>query len=519
MEPTPPPFRDRIQGAFPLLSVILAVAFFAWQLTIMDVVTPNFDEGVYLLQARRVLAGQVPYSDFFYHQTPLYLYVLAAFGALASPSLWSARLLSLIAATVCGIVVAAIARRWLSVPAAIASQIFFYGAPLLRYGVIALPNAPMLLASSSAMLALIRVGGRRGAVVAGICLAIAVLFKPLDIPVVLAAGLWLLIGRDTVRTLPWLVASGTLTALVAAAFFQWLSGGGFAEMLALQIGRYAGNSGFEVMSHYSDFRDALAARGVSTPVGWSFSEHLASLSGSEIRYGNPLLVVAGLAGLMAGFRALPARSGSLLVLWLVLPLAFSLMVWEPAWDHYFMQYVPVLALGGGMLVQAAVTRGRLSGALALALVGGYAALEIVTRPTEPWYYQRTRDIARATHGRYFTFTPVMHAIGETTPACDFIDPQNVYGEYCAAMFDPDGPLTRFRVTADDVLRCIGKDLPVVIDRTAFWFLDARLWSELQARRHPLIFFDHAAKLRFGSGPAPQPPPLSLSRPTPHDRRG
>ena len=34
----------------------------------------------------------------------------------------------------------------------------------------------------------------------------------------------------------------------------------------------------------------------------------------------------------------------LLTLWWLFPLALSIFVWEPVWDHYFVQYLPPLAV-------------------------------------------------------------------------------------------------------------------------------------------------------------------------------
>ena len=69
----------------------------------LDILRPNVDEGVYILQSRLVRQGDVPYVDFFYHQTPLYLYILAAFSRLGNDSVTLYRCLSLFATALSGV--------------------------------------------------------------------------------------------------------------------------------------------------------------------------------------------------------------------------------------------------------------------------------------------------------------------------------------------------------------------------------------------------------------------------------
>ena len=56
------------------------------------------------------MAGEFPYRNFFYHQTPLYPVTLAAFAAKAPDSLFLYRLPSLLAVALSGLLVQRMAR-------------------------------------------------------------------------------------------------------------------------------------------------------------------------------------------------------------------------------------------------------------------------------------------------------------------------------------------------------------------------------------------------------------------------
>jgi len=69
------------------------------------------DEGIYLLNARSVLNGDLPYHDFFYPQMPLLPYVYGLWMKLFGVSWYSGRLLSALLAVALGLIVYAHAAR------------------------------------------------------------------------------------------------------------------------------------------------------------------------------------------------------------------------------------------------------------------------------------------------------------------------------------------------------------------------------------------------------------------------
>jgi hypothetical protein len=184
-------------------------------------------------------------------------------------------------------------------------------------------------------------------------------------------------------------------------------------------------------------------------------------------------------GLIAGRHLIPRHVIVVLALWILVPLAFSLWVWEPTWDHYFVQYFPPLALAMSLLLAKAWREGAPERALALCFMVAYALIGHVYRPRDASWMANMRTFAREIGAKeYLTFNPVLHVVADTTPACGMIDPMNVYGSHCAACWSESDDLARFRVTSEALVTCLGSDTPVVVDNFAFWVIDMRLATHL-----------------------------------------
>ena len=489
--------RRFLWSALPWAVAIVFVVITAPRL---DVLRPNVDEGVYIQQARLVRQGERPYVDFFYHQTPLYLYALAGFGSLGADSLRGYRFLSLLACALAGVLVHHAGRGLLDRVTGLLAQLAFYAAPLHLYSFLALPNSLTALLSAAGVFAVLLHRGLLWTILGGVALSTAVLVKPLAAPVVLALVLTLALFRGERRKLPALVSSGAALALAVWVFFHLSTDGGFTEVLRLQARRYSSRTGFELMAHYEDFKNAMIARGVDTPTGWNRSEHTRAFLSGGLTDGNFWLLLAAALSPFFWKRSIPQPLAAGLVLWLLAAFSFSLFVWEPIWDHYFVLYVPPLALFASLSLKATLA-GRRWWARALAILAllGCTVLGHTQRFTEPFWYRQARAVGKqARGGELFSFNPLIHVVAGTRPACGLIDPLNVYGERAIAALDPDGPMKRFGITAEDLVRCLGDETRVVIDDYAFWFLEPPLLAHLERTRERLIFFGPRARSRFES---------------------
>jgi hypothetical protein len=461
---------------------------------------PNFDEGVYIVQAQLVRRGEVPYVDFFCHQPPLYLYALAGFTPPGPEAIFRGRLLSLLATAACGVAVAHAGRKLAGPVPGLLAQLAFYAAPLQVYGMLALPGAVMVLLSTIGVCAVAFSERAWATTAGGVCLAAAVLVKPLALPVVLAVVLVVAASRSQRRKLPALAASGLGAGLAAWIVLHLASSGAFTEVLALQARRYSGRSGFELMAHYVDFRAAMIERGATTPTLWNLSEHRAAFVRGGLLNGNLLLLLAAAASPLLWRRRLPLHLAGMIAAWLLLPLSFSVFVWEPVWDHYFVQYLPPLSLLAGLTLAALLhARRPLWRAAALPFVAGCLVLGHTQRFAAPNWYDRAAQIGQRARGAaVFSFNPLINAAGGARRVCGLIDPLNVYGEYGVAALAPPGALRRFRITPDQLIACLTPDVRVVIDSYAFWFLEPRVLAHLQATPERLVFFTAADRRRFAA---------------------
>lgn len=100
---------DRVSSR--LLVAALGVALAAVYVPMALFRLVDADEGIYLLNAKLVLNGDLPYHDFFYPQMPLLPYVYALWMKLFGVSWYSGRLLSALLAVALGLIVYAHAAR------------------------------------------------------------------------------------------------------------------------------------------------------------------------------------------------------------------------------------------------------------------------------------------------------------------------------------------------------------------------------------------------------------------------
>src|SRR5687768_10103168 len=77
----------------------------------LDILHFDIDEGIYIAQAELILQGKKPFKDFFHHQTPTYIYLLALWGKIFPSTLFSYRFLSLLATLISGVTVYLIVKR------------------------------------------------------------------------------------------------------------------------------------------------------------------------------------------------------------------------------------------------------------------------------------------------------------------------------------------------------------------------------------------------------------------------
>jgi hypothetical protein len=197
-----------------------------WSLLIMitsiGVIQPvDRDEGAFLVIAREILRGQIPYRDVFDHKAPAIYYVLAGVLALTGhfnpvTQLIVARLVAMAMAVVTAVGLVSIGRRWWGADAGkIAAVLWLVALP--TFGGNQIFTEPFATAAAVwSVCVVLRWPGTRGALVAGFLVALGSLFKQtalLALPGVAAA---LLVNGESLGFV-WRPLRGTMARLCALA--------------------------------------------------------------------------------------------------------------------------------------------------------------------------------------------------------------------------------------------------------------------------------------------------------------
>lgn len=330
-----------------LFLLLLFVLFAGWQSANLDAFELDYDEGVYLSEARLLREGYALYTDVKSPSPPLFIWGLATSFALSGQAATEPARLLIVLSGVVGLgAVAAIARRlapwnagWAGVFAALLLALFprWY-----LYGRLAMADVPSLsLTLLAAALALQSWSdGRRGwLALAGAVAALALLTKMLAAYTApLLALIVLLRGRpDGVAHFwaPWfrtfvldgLVTLGGFLAPILL-ILPWLDLPA-AYALVLQFPWEAGRAWIDPLNALR-----LMAIFLGEHVGW---------------------LLLGVLGAVWLVRRRAWRSLGLLLGWLLLVVAM-LSQHAPLWGHLLLPLVPPLALAGCVALAESVTR-------------------------------------------------------------------------------------------------------------------------------------------------------------------
>jgi 4-amino-4-deoxy-L-arabinose transferase-like glycosyltransferase len=481
--------RSRLEEPRTWLAISCG-AFLVFYGVILHRLPHNLDEGVNLFDARFIAMGQRPYADFFYHQLPLHLYVLSLVSSVAPDSLYLHRLPALLAVAATGGVLYLLTARLASSAVAALAAAVYYAMPLQHLALLVLPNSPMLLFSTSAIL-LILLDERPARVTLGaVCLLLAVLWKPLALATVVIIGLLLLLDRaQRWKLVPMILvlATGAVASLVA---LHVLSRGGFTELLALQLHRYSRKTGFEIMQHYTTVAPLMKRLGVRSFLGWNVQSHFLAFQG----HSAIVLLTAAAGGWLLWKGRVDARPGTgrLLVLWLVVPLLFSLFVWEPAWDHYHLQYLPALAILTALFFHHVLKARRRRGRVAARIGLGWTLLvgPLLTLGTLQDYGQL--GWLRVQSPVLLSFDPFLNFVSGAEPACGVTDP---LAQFSRPFFQNNARFLPFVRSSDQIIDCLERSpdvhvLVATMQGASLWFIDEKLYRWLTGPGHRRLIYLH-----------------------------
>ena len=463
------------------LFYILSAVFIGLTPLILRSLTFDIDEGIYIQQARLIQQGKVPYVDFFHHQTPLYLYALALWGKLFGNTLLAYRLLSMFA--LCGVAffIFKISKAYTKKYFAVLTALLFYFAPLLHYGKLALPNSIMLLCSVAAIYLVLQKKSWQSFFLAGFLLACAILLKPIALSTGLATGLTLIIARVGLKKILLFITGGLSLALTSLIGFHFITGGLFTAVLSLQANRHWHNSGYEILNTYPFFVDRLKERGLKTVVEFNLDSHFTSFADPPFLNVTFFLVILATAAYFIIFKnheKYKTHFRMQMTLWVLLVLLFSIFIWEPAWDHYLIQYLPPLAILSAIALSHFAQGRAKRPAITYALVTFFFLYvnfsTLLTRTKPAAFYNMQQAGLKAQ--KLLTFNPLVNVVAQAEPGCGLIDPFNVYGRRGLITYMNVEHFEKFKIGSREIIQCLeaDTDVKIYISRWTLYFLDPTL---------------------------------------------
>ncbi|MFN2378210.1 MAG: glycosyltransferase family 39 protein [Candidatus Binatia bacterium] len=324
-------------------TLLVMAAFAASRVAILGEASEReYDEGVYLLSARSVVAGHPLFTSVFSSQPPAFLETLAAAMRLAGDSLETARMLILAFSLLSLAAVADLGRRlagpWAAPAAAAALALSARFGDLGHVVQAETPALAMALLSLCAALhARARLWHRAWLAASGGLMALALLFKLLVAPMLLPLGLLLLFAPSRGPNGDWETDGRGTSLCRRAAARAFVVASGALVALALPLLRYDSAAFFEQTVGFH-----LAKREVfgPNPLGnvWRLLQQLPA---------DGVVLASAVAGAALLARARP-RAASWLGVWM-LWMSLALALQTPLFWRHFILYAPPLALAAAAL--------------------------------------------------------------------------------------------------------------------------------------------------------------------------
>jgi hypothetical protein len=417
------------RGALALLALLLALlgaASLWWPF--------SWDHGVFGWIGDTIVRGGMPYRDAWDVKGPLTFYVFAAVDRLVDKAMWGIRVFDLV---MLGLGMAAAGRmvRSLGGPgagpyAALALALQYAGT---GYFETAQPDGWAAILLLLALAPLIRDERRtsvRAAVLSGLLIGTAVLLKPPYAALLVAPGLYLVLGQDRqaparVRALLLLGLAFLLPAALCAAWFAW---------------RGALDSLIDTYILFNLRQSAIPPPGLDI-----------SLAGTIRRFGrrvltNPPVVLAGVAAAIALVEMRRDRRRAAVILAAATAAAFFIVgIQQRYWNRYqwHVAYMPLMVLAGiglGRLWHGApAERSRMPFRVAAVTLGGLLLLFLLPKPlaeVRRWVDLMTGRVGRAEYEAAFAHPALSWTITDSRAIAGFVQAHTTPEETVFVWSDP-----------------------------------------------------------------------------------
>lgn len=472
--------RENYILAIVVLSFILLNAI---NLSVLDF---NFDEGMYIYHSRLIKEGKIPCKDFFSHQPPLYPIILSIFTSYFPNSLFMHRFLSLLSTAITGILVFLISRRFVSDKIAVFSTVLFYFAPLQHYSKLALPYGPMILFSTLAFYLLLIENRARYTLLSSICMVIAILLKPIAISTFFSFALILfLLKKYRGKLKPFL-----LTFVVAMLFIFLLMNiwteGNILKLIEAQTVRSINFSGFEFAKGIRSFNNLLYENNIHSAIEWNLYSHKHTFLYTPFKNINFYLLLVALVGVPAMlFKFHRRRDLEMLPLlaWIIIPFLFSIFIWAPSWEHYYIQYLPVLSIMAAFSAQQLnyKFKNRRVYILLFTMLLVYAFFGALNSNTNWDFYDRVGKLNVYHNDKLLTLNPLINFLTHTGPVCGITDPLNQYAPFGKVFIGDNNDFSSKLIGDDQIISCIESEpnIKIVIEEWFVLLSSRRLWEYIR----------------------------------------
>lgn len=424
-------------------------AFVVIATSLLGSVERNFDEGVYIQQAKLISTGKLPFIDFFHHQSPLYIYILGGWIFMGFESFESCRLLSLLFTGTAAWMLADIPRSLGRSGAGPWIAVLFLFSPLTRFSLMAMPTGLMLFLAVAGFWSFFR--GGRFLLLSAFFFAAALFAKPVVLPALLVPPILLLLQRRW-RDLLLFISAGIVSCLVLGGAVWITSHGAFGELLRGQSARLSTVDAFQVMRTMPLFAEYLKARGISSVLEYNLVEHTRNFL-TPFPF-NPGLLYVLLAA--AGALKLAMTEPRRLIfpgIWFILTFVFLLFFMKPSFDHYQVQYLPPLVLLVTEFLRPHEDgRWKIIALIVIAATIAYGAFWRMTNQVPVAQLRasfKPGEVAVA-------LNPLLHAIARTNPVCDAIDPFNTYGDAVLSGISRAPAWEKFLISDTQIINCLKK---------------------------------------------------------------
>ncbi len=407
----------------------------------------NFDEGVYIQQAKLISTGKFPFVDFFHHQFPLYIYILGGWIFLGFESFEACRLLSLLFVCAAAWMLAEIPRLNGRPGAGPWIAALFLFSPLTRFSLMAMPTGLMLFLITAGFWSFFR--GGRSLWMSAFFFSAALFAKPVVLPALLVPPV-LLMAQRRWRDLLLFSSGGFLFCLVLGGAVLAASSGSFIQLFAAQSSRFSGKHVFQVLRTMPLFSEYLSASSITSMLEYNIIEHTRNFFSPFPFNPGLLYTVLGIAGAVKLAITEPRR---LLFpgIWFLLTLVFLVFLMNPSFDHYQVQYVaPLVLLAVEVLRPDEEGRWKIILFLVIAATVVSGSFWKVMSPVTVAHLRERFKPGEVV----VALNPLIHAVARTNPVCDVIDPINTYGDTALPGIKRTQDWEKFLISDAQIKECL-----------------------------------------------------------------